>query len=111
MRNICEMINQNDFDKILIQLFEHISLINGYVCLRIDLIKQQIHNLHEYIQSKTQSELDINSAAMQSVDDICEEIIKLFDRNQKKLLCIGQYVTFFDAFNIFCYHFKVIESF
>src|SRR5689334_15164538 len=61
MKNIRNLISQNSFDEILIQLFEYMCIIHGYVCSTIDLLKEKIQQSNAFIPSMNQSEITLYS--------------------------------------------------
>ncbi|CAF4982668.1 unnamed protein product [Rotaria sp. Silwood1] len=50
IKNIADLISQRNFYEIIIQLFQYLSMIHGYVCLTIDPLKQRIQELNKNFQ-------------------------------------------------------------
>jgi len=107
MNNIRALINENSFDVILIQIFEYICIIHGYVSSTIEPLIQQMKQSNEYLKSMNQSEIKLYSNNLNNIYDICQSIQTLIDENKYKFGRIRIFSTIINSFAHFYEHLKV----
>ncbi|CAF1314263.1 unnamed protein product [Rotaria sp. Silwood1] len=67
VKNIQIFISLHDLDQILIQLYEYLCVIQGYVCSVIQTLNQQIQYFIEKFQLCKQSEIQLYSTNLNEV--------------------------------------------
>ncbi|CAF1397438.1 unnamed protein product [Rotaria sordida] len=110
VNNIHILISQNSFDEILIQLFEYICVIHGYVRSIIHPLQQQIQNLNEYFKLIDQSEMKLYSHCLNNVSNICQSIETLIKLNKKKFDHIEQFPIIVNSFSQFYENLKILYN-
>ncbi|CAF4932355.1 unnamed protein product, partial [Rotaria sp. Silwood1] len=98
MKNIHDLVSQNNFDEIFIQLFENLSMIHGYVCLIIDSLKQKIQESNKNFRLIQQSDITRYSNCLNNIYDICLSTKTLFKLNENKFSHIQHYSIITNSF-------------
>jgi hypothetical protein len=108
MQNIRDLINENGFDEILIQLFGYICDIHGHACANIDPLKQQSQMLHEYIRSINGYEIKLYLNSLNKACELCQSSRTLLNLNKNKYDHIQIFATirnslarFYDNLKVF----------
>ncbi|CAF4552349.1 unnamed protein product [Rotaria sp. Silwood1] len=91
VNNIHSLISQIGFDETLIQLFESICIVRGYIRSVINPLQQQIKHLNENFKLINKSEMILYSNCLNNVSDICQSIETLIKSNKKKFDHIEQF--------------------
>ncbi len=110
MENVRQLIDQNNFHQTLIQIFEDICIIHGYVSSTIESLVQQIQQSDEYFRSINQSEITLYSNSLNNVYDICQLTETLLNTNKNKFNHIRLFSMVTNLFSQFYEHLKVFES-
>ncbi|CAF5054773.1 unnamed protein product, partial [Rotaria sp. Silwood1] len=109
MKNIGDLASQNNFDEILIQLFENLSMIYGYVCLIIDSLKKKIQESNKNFQLIQQSDITRYSNCLNNIYDICLSTKTLLKLNENKFSHIQHYSIITNSFIQFYENLKVFR--
>ncbi|CAF1264946.1 unnamed protein product [Rotaria sordida] len=109
LKNIRELINQNNYDENLIQLFENISMIYGYVYLTIDSLQEYIQSLNEDVRLNRKYNITLHSTCLNNIIDICESTEILFNLNNNKFRYIEHYSIISDSFIQFYQNLKATQ--
>ncbi|CAF3302861.1 unnamed protein product [Rotaria sp. Silwood2] len=109
MKNIRELVCKNNFDENLIQLFENISIIHGYVRLTIDPLAKQIQKLKEYFQEIKQSGITLHSNCLNNILDICQSTTTLLVTKNKKCSLNQDYLMIVSSFTQFYQNVKTLH--
>ncbi|CAF1048806.1 unnamed protein product [Rotaria sordida] len=104
------LINQNAFDLILIELFKHICMIRGYVCSIINTLNQQIHHIIQNYQLINQSEIKLYSKSLNEISNICQSVEILINLNKKKFDHIQQFPIIVNLFFEFYENLKILYN-
>ncbi|CAF1275976.1 unnamed protein product [Rotaria sordida] len=110
LKNIRELINQNNYDENLIQLFENISMIYGYVYLTIDSLQEYIQSLNEDVRLNRKYNITLHSTCLNNIIDICESTEILFNLNNNKFRYIEHYSIISDSFIQFYQNLKILHN-
>ncbi|CAF0926044.1 unnamed protein product [Rotaria sordida] len=103
------LINQNAFDLVLIELFKHICMIRGYVCSIINTLNQQIHHIIQNYQLINQSEIKLYSKSLNEISNICQSVEILINLNKKKFDHVQQFPIIVNLFFEFYENLKPIK--
>jgi hypothetical protein len=109
MKNVRYLINQNSFDEILLQLFEYICTIHGFISSTIDPLIQQIQKSNEYIQSINSSEILLHLNSLNNAYDICSSAKRLINQNKNKFGHIQIFSTITNSLSHFYDNLKVLK--
>ncbi|CAF3182032.1 unnamed protein product, partial [Rotaria sp. Silwood2] len=101
VNNSRTFISQHSFDPILIQLFENICIIDGYVRSSIHPLNQQIEHLIQNLQLHNQSEIELYSTNLIEIYTICRSVKTLIKLNKKKFNHIEQFSIIINLFSEF----------
>jgi hypothetical protein len=107
LKNVRDLISQNTFDEIMIQLFENISIIQGHVCSTIDPLKEQLQQSddeYDSISNKVEKDLYLNSIS--TVYSICQSTETLLGIMKNR---INNSRTIMNLFSQFYHHLKVFK--
>ncbi|CAF3862439.1 unnamed protein product [Rotaria sp. Silwood1] len=110
MKNIHDLVSQNNFDEIFIQLFENLSMIHGYVCLIIDSLKQKIQESNKNFRLIQQSDITRYSNCLNNIYDICLSTKTLFKLNENKFSHIQHYSIITNSFIQFYENLKILHN-
>ncbi|CAF3253926.1 unnamed protein product [Rotaria sp. Silwood2] len=111
VNNSRTFISQHSFDPILIQLFENICIIDGYVRSSIHPLNQQIEHLIQNLQLHNQSEIELYSTNLIEIYTICRSVKTLIKLNKKKFNHIEQFSIIINLFSEFYKNLKVFRYF
>ncbi|CAF4088989.1 unnamed protein product, partial [Rotaria magnacalcarata] len=78
--DVRDLLSQNDYDLVLISLFENTSLIHEYSCLIIDALKQRIGLSKTDFQAIKQADITFHSNCLNNTYNICELTLELLQR-------------------------------
>jgi len=110
LKNARDLISQNTFDEIMVQLFENISIIQGYVCSTIDPLREQFQQSDdEYSQISNKFEKDLYLNSIMAVYDICQSTETLLGVKKNKANDVRLFETFINLFSQFYHHLKVFK--
>ena len=108
--NVRLCIKQNGFDESLIQIFEYICIIHGYICSTVHPLRKQINRFDEYVQLINSSEIiELYSTSLNNVSHICQSIETLIRLNTNKFNHISQFATMVNLFSQFYEDLKVLN--
>ncbi|CAF2970016.1 unnamed protein product [Rotaria sp. Silwood2] len=108
VNNIRIFINQYGFDQILIELFEYICIIQGYVRSLIHPLNQKIQNFTQNFQLHNPSEIKLYSQNLNQVSNICHSVEKLIESNKTKLDHLQQFSMIANLFSEFYKNLKIL---
>ncbi|CAF4759046.1 unnamed protein product, partial [Rotaria sp. Silwood2] len=111
VNNSRTFISQHGFDPILIQLFENICIIDGYVRSIIHPLNQQIEHLIQNLQLHNQSEIEFYSKNLIEIYTICRSVKTLIKLNKKNFNHIEQFLIIINSFSKFYKNLKVFICF
>ncbi|CAF1495282.1 unnamed protein product [Rotaria sordida] len=111
VKNMRIFISQHSFDQILIQLFEYICIIKGYVNSVIQPLNQQIQHFIQNFQLYKQFEINLYSNSLNEVSNICQSVETLIKLNKKKFDYIQQFSMIINSFFEFYENLKVFRCF
>jgi hypothetical protein len=111
LKNARDLISQNTFDEIImIQLFENISIIKGYVCSTIDPLREQFQQSDdEYLEISKKDKIDLYLNSIMAVYDICQSTETLLGVKKNKANDVRLFETFINLFSQFYHHLKVFK--
>lgn len=97
------LLNSNNIDKTLVQLFENSSILYGYICSTIHPIQQQLNFqlIHET------EHLNI----LNDIIDICKSMKTLIELNKEKLDKIPNFSSTINKFTQFHRNLRVLYRF
>ncbi|CAF3685388.1 unnamed protein product [Rotaria sp. Silwood1] len=107
---IRNLINQNAFDLVLIELFKHICMIKGYVCSIINTLNQKIDHIIQNYQLINQSEIKLYSKTLNEISNICQSVEILINLNKKKFDHIQQFPIIINLFFEFYENLKILYN-
>ncbi|CAF2916468.1 unnamed protein product, partial [Rotaria sp. Silwood2] len=110
VNNSRTFISQHGFDPILIQLFENICIIDGYVRSSIHPLNQQIEHLIQNLQLHNQSEIELYSTNLIEIYTICRSVKTLIKLNKKKFNHIEQFSIIINLFSEFYKNLKILYN-
>ncbi|CAF1068292.1 unnamed protein product [Rotaria sordida] len=110
IKNVRDLINQNSFDEILIQLFQYVCIIHGYVCSTIELLKEKLKQSNEIIQLMHQSEIELYSNSFNDINDVCQSTKTLLKLNKKQFGHIEIFSMMNKSFSQFYDHLKSLHK-
>jgi len=107
-KNVRQLIDETDFNEILIQLYEYICIIYGYACSTIHPLNELIQQSNEYFNLMNQSERRLYSNNFNDITQICESTKTLLQLNKDKFSHIQLYLTVANSFYQFFDKLKVL---
>ncbi|CAF3349214.1 unnamed protein product [Rotaria socialis] len=108
VNNMRTLIGQINFDEILIQLFEYICIINGYVCSIIYPLQQNLQRFNTSVKLVNQSEMKLYSDSLNDVSKIFQSVETLINLNKTKFHHIEQFSMIVTSFAEFHYNLKIL---
>ncbi|CAF4824902.1 unnamed protein product [Rotaria sp. Silwood1] len=108
MKSTEELMSQNNYNEILIKLFENICIIHGYSHLTIPAIKQLIKQLNKDIQSIKQCDIILHLNCINIISVSCAFLIKLFTQEKDKFDHIPIYSMIHQSFTEFYRNLKLL---
>lgn len=103
IKHIRSLINNNGLDDILLQLYEYICTILGYVCSTVNYIEE--HSLKTLDSSSK-----FHSNSLKNIHEICQSVQTLLDCNHNRFAHVQLYSTIKTSFAQFDQNFQVIGS-
>ncbi|CAF1511152.1 unnamed protein product, partial [Rotaria sp. Silwood1] len=109
IKHIHYLINKNIFDETLINVFENIYMIHGYVNLSIDSLKHKMEQSNQHIQLINQSDVNLHSNILNNTYDICQSTHTLLNMIKNKYDHTEHYLIIVDSFNQFYQNLKLLS--
>ncbi|CAF2755273.1 unnamed protein product [Rotaria sp. Silwood2] len=110
INNIRSFIRQYGLDSILLQFFEYICIIEGYVHSTIHPLNQQIEHFIQNFDLYKQSEIDFYSKNLNDVYNICRSAKTLINVNKKKFDHIEQFSIIINSCSEFYTNLKILYN-
>ncbi|CAF4914414.1 unnamed protein product [Rotaria sp. Silwood1] len=110
IKHIHYLINKNIFDETLINVFENIYMIHGYVNLSIDSLKHKMEQSNQHIQLINQSDVNLHSNILNNTYDICQSTHTLLNMIKNKYDHTEHYLIIVDSFNQFYQNLKILHK-
>ncbi|CAF3122441.1 unnamed protein product [Rotaria socialis] len=108
--DVRDLLSQNDYDLVLISLFENTSLIHEYSCLIIDVLKQRIGLSKTDFQAIKQADITFHSNCLNNTYNICELTLELFQRETHKFSHIQLYSMICESFTSFFLSLQILRT-
>ncbi|CAM4754812.1 unnamed protein product [Rotaria magnacalcarata] len=108
--DVRDLLSQNDYDLVLISLFENTSLIHEYSCLIIDALKQRIGLSKTDFQAIKQADITFHSNCLNNTYNICELTLELLQRETHKFSHIQLYSMICESFTSFFLNLQIIRT-
>ncbi|CAF3968216.1 unnamed protein product [Rotaria magnacalcarata] len=108
--DVHDLLSQNDYDLVLISLFENTSLIHEYSCLIIDALKQRIGLSKTDFQAIKQADITFHSNCLNNTYNICELTLELLQRETHKFSHIQLYSMICESFTSFFLNLQIIRT-